>query len=173
MRLLLILSILIIEDSYVYCQEINQKLTNDKNKEEILIGLCDRKVFTTGLYAEWFNQEASYYNYLMDRKTLDSLKGLISPITITIVLGTWCADSKEQFPRFISILDYLKFDEKNLTIYCVDRNKKTLRENIDSLYILKVPTFIIYRKGKECGRLVESPNLSLEKDLSNIIKKSY
>jgi len=39
----------------------------------------------------------------------------------------------------------------------------------DNLDILKVPTIIFYLKGKEIGRIVETPVKSLEKDMARII----
>jgi hypothetical protein len=161
---------LLLLNFFAESQQINQKLINNNNNEEILIGLCNRKAFKSGQYAEWFNDGYSYYDYLIERKNLDSIKNQLDSISIMVVMGTWCSDSKEQFPRLMAILDYLKFSENKMTIYCVDRNKKTLMENIDKLNILLVPTFIFIRKGKEIGRIVEKPKESIEKDMVKIIR---
>ena len=171
MRKLILISILVIASiSNSYCQDINKKIQNNSTNEEILIGLCNRQGLQSGKNAEWFNQEFDYYKYLMERTTLDSIKGIIDSFQITIVMGTWCDDSREQVPRFFCMLDYMKYNVKNLTLFCVDRNKKTMSNEIDHLQILKIPTIICYYKGREIGRIIESPVKSLEKDLVLMIR---
>jgi hypothetical protein len=39
----------------------------------------------------------------------------------------------------------------------------------DGFDITNVPTFIFYRNGKEINRIVESPVISLEKDMLSIL----
>jgi hypothetical protein len=170
MKIFLIISVFIIASlTNSFSQDINKIIQNNSSNEEILIGLCNRHGLQSGTYAKWFADEYGYYNYLMERATLDSIKGIIDSCRITIVMGTWCDDSKEQVPRFFCILDYLKFKEKNLTIFCVDRNKKTMANETDKLDILKVPTIIFYVRGKEIGRIIETPIKSIEKDMVRII----
>lgn len=149
----------------VPAQQVNQKLVNNQNGEEILIGYCNRAAFLEGQYREWFLDEYSYAGHSRQLPLLDSIAPMLDSVLITIVLGTWCSDSKEQFPRFLSLLDYMKFNENNLTIICVDRSKKTISENIDSLHIVLVPTMIFYRGGNEIGRITETPVETLESDL--------
>jgi len=166
----IILIIIIATISNSFSQDINKKIQNNATNEEILIGLCNRQGLQSGEYAKWFGDEYGYYNYLMERITLDSIKSITDSFQITIVMGTWCSDSKEQVPRFYCMLDYMKYNLKNLTLYCVDRNKKTMANETDNLQILKVPTIIFYYKGKEIGRIVETPVKSLEKDMLQIIR---
>ena len=50
------------------------------------------------------------------------------------------------------------------------RNKKTpdnLQEGFD---LIRVPTFIFFKNGKEVGRFVERPRETLEKDMLKILK---
>lgn len=84
-------------------------------------------------------------------------------------MGSWCGDSQEQVPRFLKIMDAIGFSENNITIYCVDRNKKTDKGETDNLKITLVPTFIFYKDGKEIGRIVETPKTTLEKEMLEII----
>ncbi len=92
--------------------------------------------------------------------------------TIKIVMGTWCSDSRREVPRFYKLLDELKLVDEEITLINVDRMKKVPEINMDDLNILLVPTFIIYRGGKEIGRIVETPIETLEKDLLNILSNS-
>jgi thiol-disulfide isomerase/thioredoxin len=85
-------------------------------------------------------------------------------------MGTWCSDSRREVPRFLKLLDVLNFNSSaGLKIICVDDNKKGKGDEVDGLNIELVPTFILSQKGKEIGRIIESPKLTLEKDLLGII----
>ena len=169
-KIIVISVVLIVSAGNLFSQDINKKMQNNSSNEEILIGLCNKQGLQSGEYAKWFSEEYGYYSYLMERTSLDSIKSIVDSFQITIVMGTWCGDSKEQVPRFYSILDYLKYNSKNLTLYCVDRNKKTMANETDDLQILKVPTIIFYYKAKEIGRIIETPIKSLEKDMIKILR---
>lgn len=84
-------------------------------------------------------------------------------------MGTWCGDSRDWVPRFYKIMDMAGFNYKNLTLICVDRERKAGKLDISTLKIDRVPTFIVYKKKKETGRIVEVPSDLLEKDLLNYI----
>lgn len=84
-------------------------------------------------------------------------------------MGTWCSDSREQIPAFYKILDELNYPSDKVTLICVDRKKKGLSNEADGLNIELVPTIIFYRNGEEIGRIIETPQESLEKDLLGII----
>ena len=74
-----------------------------------------------------------------------------------------------EIPRFYRLLDELKFPDEQVTLINVDRKKNGLEVNVDDLSIELVPTFIIYSGSKEVGRIIESPNETLEKDLLKIL----
>ena len=152
-------------------QNYNRKMTNNKTGEEILDGLCTRDAFTKDKYKEWYESEYRSYLSSSDRYQLDSLKMLLTnDIRIKIILGTWCHDSQEQFPKFMSLLDYLKFKEENTTIICVNAEKEAVSFSIEDLNIILVPTFIILKGDTEIGRIIESPITSLEQDLLHILR---
>jgi hypothetical protein len=92
-------------------------------------------------------------------------------INVTLIMGTWCDDSKEQVPRFYKILDMLQFDYSKLSLICVDRKKSAPDIDLAGMNIKLVPTFIFYRNYKEIGRITETPARSLEKDMLGIMTK--
>ena len=154
----------------ISAQDINKKIADPSRNKTVLINECTREGLTA--FPEFEERYAiEYPAYVPDSLTLDSLKPLIKEQKITIVLGTWCGDSKLQVPRFFKILDALQVSEKNITLICVDVHKKAENGLIDPLKIERVPTFILYEKGQEIGRIIESPKISLEKDLLLILSK--
>ncbi len=140
---------------------INQK--DGKN----LIGQVNRQGFEQPPFESWFGK--NYRDYRVDKKEADKLKEPFKEIKLLVVMGTWCPDSRRETPRLYKILDYIGFDEKNLTVYAVDRSKRVPSGATDNLNIKRVPTIIVLKGGKEIGRIIEYPVFSLEKDLYMII----
>jgi thiol-disulfide isomerase/thioredoxin len=146
------------------------KLVFDENSgKQMLIGEITRNSFKDTSFAWWF--DAEYDNYNPDKQVLDSIAQKIKDVDITIVLGTWCSDSRREVPRFFKILDSLRYLSNKVKMIAVDRNKEDLNGEVDSLAIELVPTFIFYREGKEIGRIEESPKETLEKDFNKIVWK--
>jgi hypothetical protein len=161
----LIAFILLITSNVMFAQ--NFVLTTDEKKNEpMLMGTVTRSMLTENTFGEWFNK--SYDIHKLDRNTLDKVNKDFSNITITIILGTWCGDSREFVPPFFKILDSLNFPETNVKIICVNRKKLGVAEEVKDLDIQLVPDFIFYRDNKEIGRIIESPKQGLEKDFLKI-----
>lgn len=138
---------------------------------KMLLGTQTLSQFNKAPYETWYDQE--HKSYAFDAKAMDILKKKkLSSYNITIFLGTWCPDSHREFPRFIKILEELKYPTKKLNIIAVNR-KKEAPNGEEGLYnIQRVPTFIISKYGKEVGRIIESPKSGwLEKDLVEILQK--
>ncbi|MCB1223379.1 MAG: hypothetical protein KDK21_05555, partial [Mesotoga sp.] len=90
-------------------------------------------------------------------------------LTITIVLGTWCSDSRREVPRFMKIIDLWGFPREKIRFIGVDINKIAPLEEYSGLDIERVPTFIFFEKKIEKGRIIEVPVTSLEQDTENIL----
>ena len=147
----------------------NKKIKDTKTSAPMLIGEINRQAFQDSVFSWWFNSE--YQMYEVDSTSLKSDADELRNYDITLVLGTWCSDSRREVPRFLKILDYLNYPKDKIKIYAVDRSKKGLNNEIDSLNIQKVPTIIFYKNNKETGRIIEEPKVTLEKDLANIVTK--
>lgn len=167
---ILILSIAMFATS-AFSQATNQTTIDEKSQMEVMTGIWDRdSLKTSDLFKSYY--DAEYKAYIPDVIILDNIKIAQEDkqCSVTIVMGSWCGDSQEQVPRFLKILDNLSFEGNNVTLICVDRNKKSINGETDALSIKLVPTFIIYSDGKEIGRIIETPKETLEKDLLTIIK---
>lgn len=147
----------------VLSQELNRRVIDPKLNEEILIGYCNRSGLEKSESGKLF--EEYYEIYQPDQAVINQLKFKKEGIEILIILGTWCSDSQEQVPRFFKILDKIHFNKKNIELICVNKDKLAGDVETAIYNILKVPTFIIYKKGREVGRIIETPYASLEEDL--------
>lgn len=149
-----------------------QKSNYTKDASGNLIGKIEKSAFAEGQFKGWFNR--FYDSYSSDKKVVKKLKRKFKGVTIVGFMGTWCGDSKRETPSFYKVLEQANFDFKNLTLIAVDRSKKTPDNLEKGLNIIRVPTFIFYKKGKEIGRYVEYPRESLEKDILTIVSgKEY
>jgi thiol-disulfide isomerase/thioredoxin len=142
-------------------------------------GFSDPKTFILGYfkrdrmlvepYSEWFIK--GYDDYSFNSQVVNSLLDISQEgISIKIVMGTWCPDSRREVPRFMKILDLWHFPDENLILIGVDNAKTPSVPEYKILNIERVPTFIIYKNKVETGRIIETPVTSLEQDLLNILK---
>jgi len=154
-----------------FAQKLNQKTTDPKKGNEMLVGYCNRDGFATVNSNFDSAYKAEYPLYKADAETMKQLAAKLKGVKVTLVMATWCGDSKEWVPRFYKIMDELKFNYKNLTLICVDRSRKAPGTNVDDLKIELVPTFIFYRKKTELGRIIEVPGDLMEKEILNILLK--
>jgi hypothetical protein len=150
-------------------QQLNQKTTDSKNGQEILIGYCDRSGLQQGDFGDFLKY--GYDSYKPEKSVTFKLISRLAKADIVVVLGTWCSDSREQVPRFFKILDKAHFKEDHLKLICVDSSKEAGSIDISQYDIKKVPTFIFRKDGKEIGRIIETPMLTLEKDMLLILGK--
>ncbi len=154
----------------LYAQSTHKTELDPKTSKPMLVGLCERDVFTDTCFSSWFNSE--YENYSVDTSTMKLVAKDIQTINLTIAFGTWCSDSREQIPRLLKILEYLDFPLSKIKMLAVDRNKKAGEYDIDNLKIELVPTIVLYKDDVEFGRIVETPHMSLEEDLVDMIFSS-
>lgn len=158
-----VLFCLILLSGLVFAQEINKRITDKKSGEEILIGACDEAGLKSDVFKNFF--DPAYANYTPDAEVVKKLSKQKNGVEVTIVMGSWCQDSQEQVPAFYKILDEIGMKNSKVNLLCVDSDRKAGDVDISGLDIQRVPTFIFYKKGREIGRIVETPNSSLEKDM--------
>jgi thiol-disulfide isomerase/thioredoxin len=137
-----------------------------------ILGDFDIKRLTEPPYASWYIN--GYREYQPDQACMEELKETDkSALTITIVLGTWCPDSRREVPRFMKIIDLWGFPEEKIRFIGVDINKFAPLDDYEAMGIERVPTFIFYENNSEKGRIIEVPVSSLEVDSRDILNAEY
>ena len=143
-------------------------VTSKKDADGYLVGISNRFYFQDSAYKEWF--DSRYQEYTTDQQVVNEISKHIHKLTIKAFMGTWCEDSQREMPKFYKILDQTQFDENYFQLICVDKTKK--QENLEKDFnIIRVPTIIFYKNGKEIGRFVEYPRETIEKDILKIISE--
>ena len=138
---------------------------------KMLVGPQGLSQFQKEPYKTWYDE--NYNIYSVDKTTLADLKKeKLNSHSITVFLGTWCSDSKKNFPRLIKILEESNYPKGKITIVGLNRKKQSPNGEEVKYNISYVPTIIVEKYGKEIGRITEEPETGfIEKDLLNIIKK--
>lgn len=169
MKTLIFIALLSLTTS-IFAQEFNNKTTDVKTKNEILIGLCNKQGFLETSFTNWFKTEYDAYQPNMD--VIKQLKPFADKYKITVIMGTWCSDSRREIPRFLKIMDYAGYSPNSLKIICIDTKKKASEMDLSIYNIEKIPTIIISDYTKELGRIIEAPAKTLETDLLNILQQN-
>ncbi len=118
----------------------------------------------------WYSR--AYGSYATDSARTTAIGKAWNGSNVIVFLGTWCSDSKREVPRFMKILDKAGVGAGAVTLYGLDRMKRS-PDGLEQQYRIRlVPTFVFLRDGKEIGRIEERPNRSLEDDMSEILAGS-
>ncbi len=135
--------------------------------QKILLGECTRDGFEKRQFKTWFQDE--YMQYMPDEKIVEALsKSKLYETEITIVLATWCSDSRREVPRFYKILDQTNYRQDKIKMFALNKSKQSGPDT--TVTADRVPTFIFSSNGVEIGRIIESPKTSLENDMLELLK---
>lgn len=152
-------------------QDQTVKRVNYSDPSTWLLGYFNHDSFLLEPHNAWYN--SGFDGYTFDDEAFVELSRIpVDNLTITIVLGTWCPDSRRELPRFMKIMESWGFDSENILLIGVDSYKVAPIEGYSDLNIDRVPTFIIYRNKSELGRIIEYPKASLERDMVNILSET-
>jgi uncharacterized protein YxeA len=66
-------------------------------QDEILTGEISKSDLMQEPYSSWYAQSEN--SYQVDMETVADIETLLKDIDVTIVMGTWCHDSKREIPR--------------------------------------------------------------------------
>lgn len=148
-----------------YAQKCVNKMIYDKNvKQKILIGQITREGLQKKQFKNWFDE--GYKSYTPNQDVVEQLINFVPKnAKIVVIMGTWCSDSRREVPRLFKILDAIGFNKDSVTIYAINRKFSAGKVDISAYNAKKVPTIIYYHYGYEAGRIIETPEKSLEEDL--------
>jgi thiol-disulfide isomerase/thioredoxin len=156
-------------------QSLNQ-VYNFSDGRTVLLGHCNLAAFEDPQFSNWYRTYSDAH--LVNEDAINTLKLYIQSIdSIEIFFGTWCGDSKREVPAFIKVLKESGYSEDRIKLIAVNSGFQQYKQSPDrsekDKNIHRVPTFILYTKGQELGRVIERPVNSLELDLLEIIYQRY
>jgi len=145
-----------------------------KEKEE-----SEAEKATYPILTGWLTAD-SIFNHLPEMKTekeeyqpdsaaIAYLKQFNQNVNVLVMLGTWCSDSRREVPRFLKVMEEAGNDRFHYELFGLDRSKRDSLGLGEKNQIEYVPTFIIFQDSGEIGRIVETPQISIEQDLVDIL----
>ncbi len=151
------------------------KISVDNGGKPMLLGTCTQSALKKDPFKEWYNK--NYEGYKVNDTITEMIKPLTNGKSFLLFMGTWCGDSKREIPRMYKIMKACGVKRSQIKLVMVDNHDSTYKQSPGheemGLNIHRVPTFIVYESNKELGRIVESPVVSLEKDLFAILNGDH
>lgn len=117
-------------------------------------------------YPHFFHED----DFQEDPVTIEQLKSLATPLTITVFFGTWCHDSQREVPRLLTLLHEVNNPNIELKLIALSLQKDEPGNRAKHYKITNTPTFVVEKDGQEIGRITEVPRQSAGKDLLHIIQ---
>src|SRR2546425_630478 len=136
--------------------------------DDVLLGRV-RPGAILSISEEWRKNHDAYEPSVTDIQRIASLQ---VPATLDVYFGSWCSDSRREVPRFLKILDLAFPSNLKVRFFGLDRTKKEPARLVKRGAIEKVPTFILKTDGREVGRIVETPETSLEHELAVLVERA-
>ena len=167
LKFFLIAIVVLLFSCSVQKQLVSKKI--EKDGLEILYGEISREQ----LFFDFPNWNNNYERYTPSEDAVNTLKKFAGhSLEVEIFLGTWCIDSRREVPRFFKLLDQINIiADQNIRIWAVDREKKLETGLARERDIYRVATFIFFDGKRELGRIIETPDISLEEDLLSILER--
>jgi thiol-disulfide isomerase/thioredoxin len=169
----ILLSLILIMSIKAMPQSATYSISTDTTKEENKYSL----IFNGSISFSDLDKESTFMwlknggEYKPQEKETRYLRENLKNYSMVVFMGTWCDDSHELIPKLEKLLQIINYPQSHITMYGVDREKKTKNGENKTYNITLVPTIILFRDSQEIGRITESVQKSIEADLAAIIEK--
>ncbi|HVI44097.1 MAG TPA: thioredoxin domain-containing protein [Chitinophaga sp.] len=136
--------------------------------DKVLKGKIDMKTLMQDQSTAWFYKGVN--NYQPNDNMLNYLKANRSNYNLVVVMGTWDEASRKIVPELYNVMIKAGSPDEQVLMFGADQKLET--DAPTDYKVKKVPTIIVFRDGKEAGRIVGEPKESVEGDLARIILNS-
>ena len=144
------------------------EILKDRDSSKMLKGIVTKEQITQDTAFSWYGTNLKIFK--PNTEAMSAVKAKADKISIIIFGGTWCEDTHQLLPKYLSVLEGAQFPEDRLMLVAVDRKKTTIGNLHETFNITNVPTCIIMKDGKEVGRIVEYGKTGLvDKELGDMV----
>ena len=161
----LIASVLLMIVLFSFC---GKKEEAKKPEYPILTGWLTQET----LFEKLPEMKAEMDRYIPDSAAVEYLKAFAKKMNILVMLGTWCSDSRREVPRLLKVMEKIQNNNVHVELYGLDRAKSDSLGLGQANQVEFVPTFILFNESGEFGRIIETPEISMEQDLANLLAES-
>jgi len=130
-----------------------------------LVGPITNEQFTKAK-PEYFYRAAKY---TPDPTAVKALQSVSAETRIVVFFGTWCTYCKKWIPRLIGSLEQAGNDRLKMEYVGVSEDQLEPEDQLKLYHVNATPSVVVMRGGKEIGRIVEHPEVSMEADLARIL----
>ncbi len=128
----------------------------DAEQKKVLKGFITKSQLSGDPDFAWYGETLKYFK--PNKEAVATIAEKAYDYQILLFLGTWCPDSHQIVPKYLSTLEAAEFPEHRMVIIALDR-QKTGHGNLQRpLNIVNVPTIMVMKDGVEIGRIVEFGN---------------
>ena len=156
---------------FTQCADKMYQTKIDNKGNTVYVGKGDEQVFFDHEDLYWFR--SAYEDYKPNADTINELKKWKTDIYFIVYAGTWCDDTKDLVPKFYKMAAESEFTKKEVTLYLMDRDKKSADGSAQLLHIDKVPTIVVFRSGRMIGRIEETVSKPIEQEILDLIKTTW
>jgi thiol-disulfide isomerase/thioredoxin len=100
---------------------------------------------------------------------ISRLQAVPEVVRVEIFLGTWCPDCRQHVSAYFKIMDMVRNPMIRTTYTGVPRDRAARGPYIEGKNVERLPTFIVFFRDAEAGRIIETPRKSVEEDLWEIL----
>lgn len=144
------------------------EVLKDRDGSKMLRGILTKEQITKDTSFHWYAENVNLVK--PDAASVSAVVAKADKIHVVIFGGTWCDDTHQLLPKYLSLLQAANFPDSHLTLIAVDRAKTTVGNLTDIFHITNVPTCILMKDGKEIGRIVEYGKTTfVDKELGEMI----
>lgn len=151
-----ILSVLLLPVIFFYSAnaQVQYEVSKDaKTGLKVMKGVLSIDILNNDTSFHWMTNDISWYK--PKTEVLNNLAAVKDSVHIIALIGTWCEDSHYIFPQLLKMLNQANYTMNNLTIIGVDRPKVSITPLSLALGLKKTPTILVFKNGKEIGRVEE------------------
>ena len=171
MRLFFLISALSFNSVSSHAQSQYEISKDPKHPEvKVLRGIISKDLIKNDTSFDWYKSSQDIYE--PDTSVLNTFKKVKGKLQFILFGGTWCDDTQFVLPRFFKLLEMTGIPDSVITLFGVNRDKKSLGHIAEAMGITNVPTIIVMKGGVELGRVVEYGKTGKwDKELAEIIKQ--
>ncbi len=108
--------------------------------------------------------------YSPDLEAVANLQKISEEVTVEIFLGTWCPDCRQHVSACLKLMDMVNNPLIRSVFTGIPRDRAARPPYTKDKNIERVPTFIVFFRNQEIGRIIETPQLSVEADILKILQ---
>src|SRR5882672_143249 len=128
--LFIAVAFLLLSISHVFSQAQYEVLP-DYTGNKILKGIISRDILEKDSSFTWYAYNKK--SYAPNAEAIAGLRKNADSLQLVVFMGTWCDDSHYIIPKLFSLVDAAGFSNSKISLFGVDRNKKTLGHLAEAL----------------------------------------